>query len=93
MHVFKGSLAFPRSAQLVPLILRDAGITKFEFLYAVALVIGLVAVEVASTRTDLIKRFLAQPVWVRWPSYYVACMAIWILGVSGEARAFIYFQF
>jgi alginate O-acetyltransferase complex protein AlgI len=93
MHVFHASLAFPRSAQLVPLILRDEGITKFEFLYAVALIVGLVAVEFASTRTDIIKRFLSQPVWVRWPAYYAACMTIWILGVSGEARAFIYFQF
>jgi alginate O-acetyltransferase complex protein AlgI len=93
LHVLKGSLVMPRSAQLVPLILRDDGITKFEFVYSVALIVGLVLVEIASTRTDLIKRFLAQPVWVRWPAYYVACMAIWILGVSGEARAFIYFQF
>jgi alginate O-acetyltransferase complex protein AlgI len=93
MHVFRASLVFPRSAQLVPLILRDEGITKFEFLYAVALIVGLFVVEIASTRTDLIKRFLSQPVWVRWPAYYAACMAIWILGVSGEARAFIYFQF
>jgi alginate O-acetyltransferase complex protein AlgI len=93
LHVFHGSLAMPRSAQLVPLSLRGVGITKFEFLYAVALIVGLVVVEVASTRTDLIRKFLAQPVWVRWPSYYVACMAIWILGVSGAARAFIYFQF
>ncbi len=92
MHVLKESLVIPRSAQLVPLILRDEGITKFEFLYSVALVAGLMTLQTISTRVDIVKRFRTQPVWVRWPAYYAACMTIWILGSTGS-RAFIYFQF
>src|SRR5688500_1413875 len=93
MHVLQASIAMPRSAHLVPLILRDAGISKFEFVYCVFLITALFAVELISTRMDLVKRLREQPVWIRWPIYYATCMAIWVLGISTEAKAFIYFQF
>ncbi len=92
MHVFSASLALPRSAQLVPLILRDAGITKIEFLYSVALIAGLVGVEIISKRVNIVRKFSMQPAWIRWPAYYTACMAIWMFGTTGST-AFIYFQF
>ncbi len=92
LHVLRASLAVPRSAQLVPLILRDEGISKFEFLYSVALVVALMTVEIVSRRVDLVGKFRSQPSWVRWPAYYATCMTIWLLGSTG-ARAFIYFQF
>mgnify|MGYP006138474215 CR=1 FL=1 len=53
----------------------------------------LMTVEFFSTRVDLVKQFRLQPVWVRWPAYYAVCMAIWLLGISTEAKACIYFQF
>jgi len=53
----------------------------------------LMTVEVMSTKIDIVRRFVMQPPWVRWPAYYVLCMSIWLLGVSNEAKAFIYFQF
>jgi hypothetical protein len=49
--------------------------------------------EWISTRINLVRQFRLQPVWVRWPVYYATCMAIWLLGISTEAKAFIYFQF
>jgi hypothetical protein len=57
------------------------------------LILGLLASELIDNRISLVKKFLSQPAWVRWPAYYVLCMSIWLLGVSNEAKAFIYFQF
>jgi D-alanyl-lipoteichoic acid acyltransferase DltB (MBOAT superfamily) len=93
MHVFRASIAMPTMHQLVPDEIRAAGISKFEVLYALLLIAGLMYVERLSTKTDLVRKFRMQPVWVRWPVYYATCMAIWMLGISGEAKAFIYFQF
>ena len=93
MHVFKAALTRPTMNQLVPDAIRAAGISKFEVFYGLLLVAGLMWVEWLSTKHDLVRRFRMQPVWVRWPVYYATCMAIWMLGISGEAKAFIYFQF
>jgi hypothetical protein len=54
---------------------------------------GLMTFEWVSTRINVVRQFRMQPVWVRWPVYYATCMAIWLLGISTEAKAFIYFQF
>jgi D-alanyl-lipoteichoic acid acyltransferase DltB (MBOAT superfamily) len=93
LHVLRGALATPSMSQLVPEALRAEGISKLEVGYSLFLIGALMTVEFFSTRVDLVKRFLMQPAWVRWPAYYAMCMAIWLLGISTEAKAFIYFQF
>lgn len=93
LHVLRGALAMPSMSQLVPEALRAEGISKLEVGYSFLLIGALMTVEFFSTRVDLVKRFLTQPAWVRWPAYYAVCMAIWLLGISTEAKAFIYFQF
>ena len=93
LHVLSASIARPTLHQIVPDAVRAEGISKFEVLYGFLLIAGLVTFEVISTRIDVVKQFRLQPVWVRWPVYYATCMAIWLLGISTEAKAFIYFQF
>ena len=93
LHVLRGAIATPSLHQLVPDLVRAEGISKFEVGYMLALIVALMLVELTSKRVDLVKQFRMQPVWVRWPAYYAACMAIWLLGISTEAKAFIYFQF
>jgi alginate O-acetyltransferase complex protein AlgI len=91
--VFTQTLARPTLHQLIPFALRGEGITKLEVAYSFLLIAGLVTYEVFAGRIGLPRKFLLQPAWVRWPAYYAFCMAIWLLGISTEAKAFIYFQF
>ena len=93
IHVLRGAIAMPTLHQVVPDILRAEGISKFEVGYCFLLIAALMLVERTSLRFDLVRQFRSQPVWVRWPAYYAMCMAIWFLGISTEAKAFIYFQF
>ncbi len=93
IHVLTGMITRPAPHQILPDLLRAEGITRLEVAYSGALVMGLMLFEVIQRRIDFPRAFEAQPVWVRWPAYYAACMAIWLLGISTEAKAFIYFQF
>ena len=93
LYVLRGAIAAPTLHQIVPDILRAEGISKFEVGYSFLLIAGLMLVETASMRIDLVRQFRSQPAWVRWPAYYAMCMAIWLLGISTDAKAFIYFQF
>jgi len=86
-------LVRPTPHQLLPDALRAEGITRLQVAYSAALILGLMAYEFWGTRVDIARKFAQQPAWVRWPAYYVLCMSIWLLGMSTEARAFIYFQF
>ncbi|HEY8166199.1 MAG TPA: MBOAT family O-acyltransferase [Gemmatimonadaceae bacterium] len=91
--IFTQLWARPTLHQLIPFPLRGEGITKLEVAYSFLLIAGLVTYEVFAGRLGLSRKFRLQPVWVRWPAYYAFCMAIWLLGISTEAKAFIYFQF
>ena len=93
LHIGSAAIAMPTLHQIVPDPIRGEGISKLEVLYCFMLIGGLMLIEMASTRIDLLKQFRLQPAWVRWPVYYATCMAIWLLGISTEAKAFIYFQF
>ena len=92
-HIISHMVVTPTPHQILPEGLRAEGITKLEVLFSGVLIIGLMTVEVISKRIDIVRRFVMQPAWIRWPAYYVLCMSIWLLGVSNEAKAFIYFQF
>ena len=78
---------------MLPDALRAEGITKLQVAYSAALILGLMIYELWGTRVDIARKFAQQPAWVRWPAYYALCMSIWLLGMSTEAKAFIYFQF
>ena len=93
LHVIRAAIARPTMHQLLPDILRAEGITKVELGFSFLLIAGLMLFEVMSTRVAVAQKFRMQPAWVRWPAYYAVCMAIWLLGISTEAKAFIYFQF
>lgn len=93
LHVLHGAIVMPTLHQIVPEAVRAEGISKFEVGYGFLLIAVLVTVEVMSTRLDLVRQFRMQPAWVRWPAYYALCMTVWLLGISTEAQAFIYFQF
>lgn len=93
MVVFRHALVTPVPHQVLPDILRSEGITHLEVAYSGLLIAGLMLIEVITTRVNLVGLFRLQPAWVRWPAYYALCMAIWMLGISTEAKAFIYFQF
>jgi D-alanyl-lipoteichoic acid acyltransferase DltB (MBOAT superfamily) len=93
MHVLSETISRPTLHQVVPDAVRAEGISKFEVLYCFLLIAGLMTFEWISTKVNVVRQFRLQPVWVRWPVYYATCMAIWLLGISTEAKAFIYFQF
>ncbi len=93
LHILSATVARPSLHQLAPEAIIAAGISRFEVLYGFMLIGGLASIEWLSTRIDLLRQFRMRPVWVRWPVYYATCMAIWLLGISTEAKAFIYFQF
>ncbi|HXV17531.1 MAG TPA: hypothetical protein VD758_12170, partial [Gemmatimonadaceae bacterium] len=93
MHVLSETVSRPTLHQVVPDAVRAEGISKFEVLYCFLLIAGLMTFEWISTKVNVVRQFRLQPVWVRWPVYYATCMAIWLLGISTEAKAFIYFQF
>jgi hypothetical protein len=92
-HIISQTFVRPTAHQILPDALRAEGITKLQVGFSALLIAGLMVFEVISTRVDLARRFAVQPAWVRWPAYYLLCMSIWLLGVSNEAKAFIYFQF
>jgi D-alanyl-lipoteichoic acid acyltransferase DltB (MBOAT superfamily) len=92
-HIISQMFVRPTPHQILPDGLRAEGITKIEVAFSGLLIIALLVSEVIDNRVSLVKKFLSQPAWVRWPAYYVLCMSIWLLGVSNEAMAFIYFQF
>jgi alginate O-acetyltransferase complex protein AlgI len=93
LHIISRMLVRPAPHQLLPDALRGEGITKLEVGYSAALVVALIVYEFVGVRVNVAAAFARQPAWVRWPSYYMLCMCIWLLGMSTEARAFIYFQF
>lgn len=93
LHVISASLHRPAAHQLLPDALRAEGISKYELAFDVLLIIGLMIFEAQRGVVSVAEKFRAQPAWVRWPAYYAVCMSIWFFGVSGEAKAFIYFQF
>ncbi|MDP9176858.1 MAG: MBOAT family protein [Gemmatimonadota bacterium] len=92
-HIISQMLIRPTLHQIIPDGLRAEGITKLQVAFSGMLIGGLMLFEAISARVDIARRFAIQPAWVRWPAYYLLCMSIWLLGVSNEAKAFIYFQF
>jgi alginate O-acetyltransferase complex protein AlgI len=92
LRIISRMLVRPTPHQILPDGLRAEGITKLEVAYSAALIVALMTYELVGTKVNIPGRFAQQPVWVRWPAYYVLCMCIWLLGMSTE-KAFIYFQF
>jgi D-alanyl-lipoteichoic acid acyltransferase DltB (MBOAT superfamily) len=92
-HIISHTFVRPTPHQFLPDGLRAEGITKLEVAFSSLLILGLMAYETVGSRINLRGRFELQPAWVRWPAYYALCMSIWLLGISTEAKAFIYFQF
>jgi D-alanyl-lipoteichoic acid acyltransferase DltB (MBOAT superfamily) len=93
IHVLTAAVARPTLHQIVPDQVRAEFISKYEVLFDFMLIGGLMVFEFVSTRMNIVRQFRMQPAWVRWPVYYATCMAIWLLGISTAAKAFIYFQF
>ncbi len=93
IHVISASLHRPVPHQVLPDILRAEGITKLEVAFDLFLIFSLLWFEAQHGVRSVAEKFRSQPAWVRWPAYYAVCMSIWFLGISGEAKAFIYFQF
>jgi alginate O-acetyltransferase complex protein AlgI len=59
---------------------------------ALILVIAMEAVQWAASTRNSVKKWSAQPMWVRWSAYYALILFILFIGDLG-ARSFIYFQF
>jgi alginate O-acetyltransferase complex protein AlgI len=93
LHVISASLHLPVRHQILPDILRGEKITEAEVAFDFFVIAGLMWFEAQRGAVSVAEKFRAQPAWVRWPAYYAVCMSIWLLGVSGDSQAFIYFQF
>jgi D-alanyl-lipoteichoic acid acyltransferase DltB (MBOAT superfamily) len=63
-----------------------------EHYWAFALIAFLVGVEIVDERRSIFERLAAAPVAVRWGLWYLAILALLILG-RWQAREFIYMQF
>jgi len=63
-----------------------------EHYTAFALIAFLIGVEIVDERRSIFQRLAAAPVAVRWGIYYLAILALLILG-RWQAREFIYMQF
>jgi D-alanyl-lipoteichoic acid acyltransferase DltB (MBOAT superfamily) len=63
-----------------------------EHYWAFALIAFLVGVEIVDERRSIFQRLAAAPVAVRWGLWYLAILALLILG-RWQAREFIYMQF
>lgn len=63
-----------------------------EVLFAIALVVVLLAVEVLDERKPLWERLAARPVTVRWAVYYAMIVALLVFG-SWQLQNFVYMQF
>jgi hypothetical protein len=59
---------------------------------AFALIAFLIGVEIVDERRSIFQRLAAAPVAVRWGLWYLAILALLILG-RWQAREFIYMQF
>jgi hypothetical protein len=59
---------------------------------AFVLIAFLIGIEIADERRSIFQRLAAAPVWVRWGIWYLAILALLILG-RWQAREFIYMQF
>ena len=91
-HIISHTFVRPTPTRFFPM----ASVLKAspgEVAFSALLIVGLMAYETIGARINLRGRFQLQPAWVRWPAYYAFCMSIWLLGISTEAKAFIYFQF
>jgi len=63
-----------------------------EHYTAFALIAFLIGIEIVDERRSIFQRLAAAPVAVRWGIYYLAILALLILG-RWQAREFIYMQF
>jgi D-alanyl-lipoteichoic acid acyltransferase DltB (MBOAT superfamily) len=68
------------------------GRSKIDFLIAITAIITLEAIQLWSSRDNLISRVNAQPVYIRWILYYLLVLSIILFGMLGASK-FIYFQF
>lgn len=83
-NIFRGSFAQWKMGAV--------GMNGSNLLLCFILIIGLLLIEKAQERFDIMKRFLASPAYIRWPLYLGFVLLIMAFGVF-EKSQFIYFQF
>ena len=66
---------------------------KVEFIIAILSILFLELIHFFQRKHDLIKYINTKPRWLRWGVYYIAIIAILVLGVFENSPQFIYFQF
>lgn len=66
--------------------------TKTEFVIVVAAILVMELLHLLQRRGSLRQMVAQQPVWVRWPLYYVGVLLVMVLGKFNHTQ-FIYFQF
>ncbi len=66
--------------------------SSVELVFCLALIAGLVAIEMLQRHATFSDWFASRPLVIRWGAYQMAVIAIVLLG-QVEARQFIYFQF
>jgi alginate O-acetyltransferase complex protein AlgI len=74
------------------LVLAIYPFTGRQLALAAAVVVLLLAADVAQGRQSFSASMVARPVWVRWAAYYAMLLLVVSIGLFG-AQSFIYFQF
>jgi alginate O-acetyltransferase complex protein AlgI len=65
---------------------------RLEFIFSVALILVLIAIELAQSRWSLGAGLKRQPAYARWTVYTAAMTAILIFGIAGSPQ-FVYVRF
>lgn len=90
-HLFhKTSYSF--SPEGFRLLMLNLGVSRFEFMMGVLLIIGLLGIEYLQLHLLNNKWFSSKPAWVRYSVYFLLIMTIITFGVFNQSQ-FIYFQF
>lgn len=71
----------------------DGGLSRFDFLFSLFLIIFLLIVEAIHHRVDVFAKINGMPLILRWGFYLVSIFIIILLSASASNKNFIYFQF
>ncbi len=71
----------------------SCGLTKWEFIFSLMSICILELGHLLDRDNRLIDKLNEAPLVLRWSSYYLLIITILVMGVSGDASEFIYFQF
>jgi D-alanyl-lipoteichoic acid acyltransferase DltB (MBOAT superfamily) len=81
------------SVSAIKTLIAGLPILKMDLLIAVTAVVCVELVSFLARRQPFREQLSRQPVWIRWPAYYLVAGSILYLGSQNSATTFIYMRF